>query len=371
MIYLDHAATTPICEEALHAMEDCMKNAWHNPSAAYGAAGNARRRLRIARQTVAKTLGAQTNEIIFTSGGTESNNLALSIARGKHAVIFASEHASVLEAARRIGCRTTIIYPDGDCRAAQDKVMAAVREDTALISVQLANNETGAIQPAAEIGAVARRMRVPFHCDAVQAFGHISVNVRELNVDLLSLSAHKFYGPRGAGALYARQGTLSAPIIAGGGQEFGMRAGTENLPAICGMAAAAEMMTADMEQRAEREAALMAEFSRKLRSLIPECTPLCEDVPRLPGVQAFLLPGLSAERAIAELDLKGIMISGGAACASRDEAASHVYRAMGLSEEMAKCVVRISIGRTTRMDELDSAASALKETYRRHAEPLR
>lgn len=364
MIYLDYAATTPIDKRAIASMESCMLDAWQNPSAAYASAGNARRRLRLARRSIAAMLDAQPNEIVFTSGGTESNNLALSIARGKHAVISAVEHASVLQAAKSMDCDITFIPPDRACRVRPEAVEAAIRADTALISVQFANNETGALQPVGEIGEIARQRRIPFHCDAVQAFGHVPVNVRENKIDLLSVSAHKFYGPRGAGALYVRQGIIPPPIISGGGQEFGLRAGTENVPAICGMAAAAELAREDMAARAECEDLLMDFFAREICARIPECAALCGDAARLPGVRAFLLPGLPSERAIAELDVRGIQVSGGAACASRGDGVSHVYRAMGLSEEQARCVIRISIGRGIGREDMARAADAISQVYR-------
>ncbi|MDO4740877.1 MAG: cysteine desulfurase family protein [Eubacteriales bacterium] len=365
MLYLDHAATTPPDERVLNAMAKCMREHWHNPSAAYSAAGSARKVLREARGTLAGMLRASPGEIAFTSCGTESNALALQLARGRHAVVCAAEHASVLHAARAVCAEVSIVPVDAQGRVSPEDVLRAVRDNTALISVQYANNETGVIQPVREIGAIARRLRVPLHCDAVQAFGHVPIDVRAENIDLLSLSAHKFYGPRGAGALYLRQGIRPQPLLTGGGQENGLRSGTENIAAICGMAEAARLAQEDMAERAQREARLMRPFGAALRSRVPSCIELCGASPRLPGVRAYLLPGLEATQAIADMDLVGIQISGGAACAAHSADASHVYLALGLSPQQARCVVRISIGRATREEELLRAAQELARIYHR------
>ncbi len=366
MIYLDHAATTPPDERVTEAMDRCMRDIWQNPSAAYAAAGGARRALRQARQRVADMLNAAPEEIVFTSGGTEANNQALLAARGGHAVISAIEHASVLNAARALCREVSLVAPGADGVVDPEAVERAVRPDTKLISVHFANNETGALQPVAAIGALARKRRIPFHCDAVQAFGHVPVDVAALNIDLLSLSAHKLYGPRGAGALYARRG-MALPLLRGGGQELGLRAGTENVPAICGLGVAAGLARDDMDARATRERALLSAFAGDLKRRIPGCRPLCEGAPRLPGLMAVLLPGLPSERAVAGLDLRGIQVSGGAACASRERAVSHVYRALGLSEADAACVLRVSIGRHTTENDLRAAAEAIEEIYRQVA----
>ena len=362
MIYLDHAATTRPDERALEAMERCARLAWANPSAAYAQAGEARKELRLARQSLADMLNAAPQEIIFTSGGTEANNQALLLARDGHAVVSAIEHASVLRAAAR--CReVTLVSPEADGVVRPEAVARALRPDTALISLQLANNETGALQPVAEVGALARERGIPLHCDAVQAVGHVPVDFRALKVDLLTLSAHKLYGPRGVGALVAREGVEPPSLLCGGGQELGRRAGTENLPAICGLRAAAELARADLRERADRERALLAGFLADLTRRVPGCRPLAEGAERLPGLVAVLMPGLTSEAAIARLDLMGIQVSGGAACAAREAAPSHVYRAMGLSECEAARVLRVSIGRHTTEGELRAAAQAMARVY--------
>ena len=363
MIYLDWAATAPTDPRVVEAMVRCMESCWQNPSAAYSAAGAARRALRKARKAVAELLNAAPQEVIFTSGATEANNQALALARGGHAVISAIEHSSVLNAARAMCREATLVPPDADGRVSPGAVEAALRPDTRLISVQLANNETGVLQPAAEIGRLARARRVPFHCDAAQAFGHIPVDVAALNVDLLSLSGHKLCGPRGVGALYVRQGTPLPPLIYGGAQELGLRAGTENLPAIVGLGVAAELAGAEMESLQARERALLAAFVDDLKRRVPACRVLGENAERLPGIVAVLLPGLPSEKAIAKLDLMGIQVSGGAACAARDAAPSHVCRAMGLSDADVACVLRVSIGPSTTKDNLRRAAEGIEEIY--------
>ena len=364
MIYLDHAATTKPDDRVIEAVAECMLKRWANPSLPCAAAGEARRELRLARRAVAGLLNARPEEIIFTSGGSEANSQAMTLAAGGHAVVSAVEHASVLNAARHWAGEVTPVMPDADGMVTPEAVAAVIRPDTRLISVQLVNNETGVIQPVAGIGRVARARRIPFHCDAVQAFGQIPIDVAVMGIDLLSLSAHKLYGPRGVGALYARRGIGLNPLIDGGGQEFGLRSGTENVPGVCGLRVAAELARADMAERGRRERALVEGFMAELRAQIPGCRPLCLGAERAPGILAVLLPGMDSERMIAALDLRGVAVSGGAACATRERAPSRVYRALGLSERDAGCVIRVSVGRHTTAEELSLAARAMGEAYR-------
>lgn len=361
MIYLDHAATTRPDEKVIAAVSRCMAEVWANPSSPCAIADAARRELRLARQAVAGLLNAKPQEIVFTSGGSEANSQALMLAAGGHAVVSAVEHASVLNAARRWAKDVTLIMPDEDGVVRAEAVAAALRPDTRIISVQLVNNETGVVQPAAEIGRLARARRVPFHCDAVQAVGQIPIDVEAMNIDLLSLSAHKLYGPRGVGALFARQGIALSPLIDGGGQEFGLRSGTENVPGVCGLRIACALAAADMDERARRERALTARLVVKMQKEIPGCRPLCAGANRAPGIVAVLLPGIDSERMVAALDLRGIVASGGAACASRKREPSRVYRAIGLSERDARCVLRLSVGRFSSVEEIDAAVEGVKE----------
>ena len=355
-IYLDHAATTPVDERVIDAITRCMRENFYNPSAAYSAAGQSRKAQRLARNAVSRMLGCDQNEIYFTSGGTESNNWAMQLARGGHAVVSAIEHASVLESAKNSAGSVTLVAPDADGVIRPEAVEAAIRPDTALVSVQWANNETGVIQPVHEIAKAAHACGAAFHTDAVQAFGHVPVDVQ--GIDLLSLSAHKFYGPRGAGCLYVRPGLSIAPLMHGGGQENGLRSGTENTPAICGLGKAAELAEQDMAERSERERRLMNLFLHELS--LPGAKVLGEHADRLPGVMALFLPGYESESIIAKMDLKGIQLSGGAACAAGSGEPSHVYRAMGLSDRDARCVIRISVGRGNTPEEIVAAAQALK-----------
>lgn len=368
LIYLDYAATAPTHPRAIEAMTAAMRESWANPGASYAAAGAARRVLNGARRTVAAMLGAEPQEVLFTSGGTEGNNHALTLAAGGHAVVGALEHASVLRAAERHARSTALVLPDEHGRILPQAVARALRPDTRLISVQYANNETGVINPVAEIGALARERGIPLHCDAVQGFGRVPLDVRALKVDLLTLSAHKLGGPRGVGALYVRQGVPLAPLLAGGGQEFGLRSGTENVAGAAGLGAVCALAAEAMADEGPREAALMEGFIARVRRKIPGARVLGAGAPRLPGIAALYLPGLTSERAVAELDLLGVAASGGAACASQSREPSHVYRAMGLSDRDARCVLRVSIGSGTTADQMERAAEALKKIYKKCAE---
>lgn len=363
MIYLDYAATTPAHERVIGAVCRCMRENFMNPSAAYSAAGLAKKAQRMARNAVAELMQADGESVFFTSGGTESNAWAAQLCVGKHAVVSAIEHASVWENVKHAASAVTLVQPDENGVVQPEAVAQALRPDTALLSVQWANNETGVIQPVGEISAIAKKARVPFHVDAVQAFGHIPVDASLC--DLMSVSAHKLYGPRGVGALYVKPGVSLPALIRGGSQESSLRAGTENTPAICGFGAAAQLAMADMDQRERDEREQLAFFVETLR--IPGLRILGETADRLPGVTALLLPGMESEKVIAQMDLRGVCLSGGAACHAQSHQPSHVYRAMGLSEREAKCVIRVSIGRGITKEALAHAAQALNEVYARES----
>ncbi|MBR5224731.1 MAG: cysteine desulfurase [Clostridia bacterium] len=355
-IYLDHAATTFPEEAVIGAMAQCMRETPFNASGAYSAAGDARRIHRLCRRQLAGMLSCDIAEIVFTSGGTEANNQVLRSFAGAHVVLSAIEHHSVLEAAKAAGCSITLVSPDASGFVSPESISRALRPETRLICLMAANNETGVIQPVAEVYEIARSRRIHLHVDAVQAFGHIPMSSRIC--DSMAVSAHKLYGPRGAGALFVRAGAKIAPLLLGGGQEGGLRAGTENTPAICGFHTAAQMADADMQLRTEQERALLDAFVLRMQK--SGLILLGQERNRLPGVLALRLPGMSAEQMIAALDLRGILISGGAACAVHSGKPSHVYTAMGLSDEEAAQVVRISIGRHTTAGQLDKAASAME-----------
>lgn len=356
-IYLDHAATTIPDDAVIEAMASCMRSVPFNASAAYGAAGDARRVHRQARRHIASMLACPPEDLFFTSGGTEGNNWVIRAFSGCEIVVSAIEHSSILEPANTAGCRVVKVYPDDTGLVSPEAVAAAITPNTKLVCLQAANNETGVIQPIQEVYALCRSKRIHLHVDAVQAFGHIPVSAAFC--DSMSLSAHKLYGPRGVGALYIRSCCSLSPFLLGGGQESGMRAGTENTPAICGFGAAVRLASEDLKPRMERERELLTEFVARLKNACPDITLLGETRKRLPGVAAILLPGISAEAAIAALDLRGVMVSGGAACASRSGKPSHVYTAMGLSSKEAACVIRVSIGRHTTAEDLSYAAEAL------------
>ena len=356
VIYLDHAATTPPDEAVVTAVSDCMRAAPYNASAAYSAAGQARKVHRLCRAQLASMLACDSQEIVFTSGGTEANNWAVRAFAGSHMVVSEIEHHSILETAHALASSVTLVPPDSTGYISPEAIAAAIRPETRLICLQAANNETGVIQPVREAHVIAKTRGVHLHVDAVAAFGHIPLNAH--CCDSMSLCAHKFYGPRGVGALFIRNSASVPPLLLGGGQERGLRAGTENTPAIAGMHVAAQLADADMDDRARRECALLDAFVSELESC--GVTRLGEGRSRLPGTAALLLPGISAEQTIASLDMQGVLVSGGAACGSRSGKPSHVYTAMGLGETEAARVIRVSIGRHTTAEQLAFAAQAIQ-----------
>ncbi len=369
-INMDHAATTPPEPAVIDAVCRCMADCNANPSAAYSDAGASRKVIREAKQAVSALLSCTPQEIHFTSGGTEANNWALFQAAGKHVVVSAMEHKSVLLAAAHFGCTVTQVLPDANGIVTPEAVQAALRPDTAMISVMLANNETGVIQPVKEIGLLANSRGIPFHCDAVQATGHIPVDVNACHIDYLSASAHKLYGPRGVGLLYVRNGLSPAPLLAGGGQEQGLRAGTENVPGICGFGVAATLAAEDLSVRASREAALRDLLVQRVLRAVPEAREVCGASERLPGIAALILPAVQSEAVIAAMDLAGICLSGGAACASHDGKPSHVLLSLGFSADEARRFVRISLGRHTTEEEILRTADTLIETLQATAPQL-
>lgn len=362
-VYLDHAATTACDEAVISAMTACMRMQPYNASAAYSAAGDSRRVHRFARRRIAGMLACPPEDIYFTSGGTEANNWIVRAFSGSSMVVSAIEHHSILETARAVGSRVSMAYPDASGFVSPEAIERALTPDTKLLCLQWANNETGVIQPIREVYALTKSRGIHLHVDAVQAFGHVPVDAG--CCDSMSLSAHKLYGPRGVGALYCR--VPIPPLLTGGTQESGMRAGTENTPAICGFEVAAQMASEDLQLRTERESLLLDAFSARLKENIPGLLRLGEGRERLPGVMALLLPGISAEQAIAALDLRGVLVSGGAACASSAGKPSHVYTAMGLSEEEAARVIRVSIGRHTTGEQLAYAAEMIEAIIPRQA----
>lgn len=361
-IYADNAATTKISQTAMKAMISAMENSYGNPSSIHQIGMAANDALQTAREQIARCLGCMPKEIFFTSGGTESDNQAIVSAamlgakqNKRHIISTAFEHHAVLHTLRRLkeqGFEIQLldVGAEGNITAAQ--VEDAIRPDTCLVTVMFANNEIGSVLPIAEIGEVCRAHGVLFHTDAVQAAGHIPVNVKKQNIDMLSLSAHKFHGPRGIGALYVKRGIELTSLMGGGGQERGKRPGTENLPAIMGMAAALKEECTLMEQN---EAKVIAMRDRLIQGLsqIPYSILNGSREKRLPGNVNFCFEGVSGESLLLLLDSRGICASSGSACASGALDPSHVLLSLGLAPEIAQGSLRISLDISNTEEEID------------------
>ena len=369
-IYLDHAATTAVSPEVLREMLPFMTECFGNAASIHGTGREAHRALDRARKQVAAVLGAQPQEVYFTSGGSESDNWAVkgvawaARGRGKHVITSAVEHHAVLNACawlEGMGFEVTRLPVDALGRVDPDSVARALRPDTVLISVMTANNEIGTLQPIREIGEIARSRGVPFHTDAVQAAGHIPVNVEELQVDLLSLSAHKFHGPKGVGVLYVRRGTKLDSLIHGGAQERGLRAGTPNVPGAVGLAKALELASASLPESADRVRALRDQLIREIRARIPDAVLNGDPERRLPGNVHFSFPGVDGEALLLRLDLAGIACSGGSACTSGAQEPSHVLAAIGQAPELAKGGLRMTLGEENTPEEIKEVLRVLPE----------
>ena len=382
VIYLDHAATTPVDPGVLEAMGPYFSERYGNPSSIYQLGQESRAAIDHARLAAARVLGCDVSEIIFTSGATESDNLALRGAAwaarltpsgngaAPHIVTTAIEHHAVLHTAyalERQGFSATYIPPDSRGIVDPDAIALAVREDTCLISVIHANNESGAIQPIREIATIARDRGIPVHTDAVQAAGSLPLRVDDLGVDLLSLSAHKFYGPKGIGLLYVRRGTLIDFQQAGGGQEQGRRGGTENVPGMVGLGVALEQADAWRETYAEHCRGLRNRLLAGLLAAIPDAIvngPLDSSL-RLPNNVNVSIPGVQGETLLLSLDVLGIAASAGSACTTGNTEPSHVLRAMGLSDEVCRSSLRFTVGRSNTEEQIDAAVDALVESVGR------
>lgn len=368
-IYLDHAATTPLRAEARAAMEPFLVENYANPSSIYRLAQSARAAIDRARDTIAECLGTHPAEIVFTSGGTESNNAAIKGAafarrdEGQHIVTTALEHHAVLEPVEELrqhfGFEVTVVPVGSSGIVDPHAVRDALRPDTVLLSVMWANNEIGTIQPVEEIAAHARSRGVTIHVDAVQAAGAIPIDLRAVPVDLLSISAHKFYGPKGVGALYIRRGTPWWPLILGGGQERERRSGTENVAGIVGMAAALEPVCAERESTNARLSALRDFLLDTIPARIPGTHINGSRSQRLPNNANLSFEGVNGESLLVGLDLAGIMASSGSACASGSLEPSHVLRATGLSHDLAQASLRFTVGRESTREELERAVDVL------------
>ena len=381
MIYADNAATTKTSAAAQQAMLDAMEHFWGNPSSLHSPGQQAKEALQSARETVARAIGAQPREIYFTSGGSEADNQAIVSAakmgarRGKkHLITTAIEHHAVLHTMDQLakeGFEVTLIPVDESGIVKVSDVAAAIREDTALVSVMFANNEIGTIQPVAEIGALCREKNVPFHVDAVQAVGHLPIDVNAQNIDMLSLSGHKFHGPRGVGALYVRRGTPLLTFIHGGAQESGRRAGTENLPAILGMTAALDDSIAHMAENNAHAAKLRDALIDGL-SKIPHSALNGDREHRLSGNVNFCFEGIEGESLLLLLDDKGIAASSGSACTSGSLDPSHVLLAIGRPHEVAHGSLRLTLDQDNTMEDVKAIVKATTEVvnYLRDMSPV-
>lgn len=365
LIYFDHNATTPLDPEVRAEMEACHGRTFGNPSSIHSAGQEARRVIDRARIHVARLIGAQPAEIVFTSGGTEANNLAIfgtvAAAKPERRQVFSTaiEHQSVLNPCRHLeqaGHPLTLLTVDHGGRLDPGVAAAALRGSTAIVSVMLANNDTGVIQPVAEVTAAARNLGVIAHTDAVQAVGKIPVNVKALGVDLLSFSAHKLHGPKGAGALYIRKGTRLSPLAYGGHQEQGLRPGTENVPAIVGFGKACELASSRLEEDSARLSTLRSAFETAILERVSSAIVNGRGAPRLPNTSNISFDGLDGQLLAINLDLLGLAVSTGAACSTGDSEPSHVLLAMGRSPDQARSSVRFSIDRGTSADEVRRAA---------------
>jgi cysteine desulfurase len=372
-IYLDHSATTPVDERVIEAMLVCFRTHFGNASSVHLFGQEARHAVDEARRSTAELLGAETQEIVFTSGGTESNNWALwGVLRGGYRpgnriITIGIEHPAVLntcKAMKSAGAEITIVPVDASGRVDPAAIEDAVTDDTILISVMHANNETGVIQPIEKIGEIARRRGVLLHTDAVQSVGKIPVKVNELGVDLLSLSAHKFHGPKGIGALYIRKGVRVAPLLTGGSQERKRRAGTENVPAIAGLGVAARLAGERLPEMRTRIAGLRDRFEKQALTLIPGGRVNGQE-PRLPNVTSISFERLEGEAAAIALDLEGVAVSTGSACSSGSVDPSHVLVAMGLRPEVVQGSLRFSLGHSTTGEEIDRALLIFEKVVER------
>ena len=380
-IYADNAATTAVSQAAISAMLPYFDKVYGNPSSLYEAGQQAKTALEDARARIANVLGCSFKEIYFTSGGSEADNQAIiSAARigqrkgKKHIVSTTFEHHAVLHTLKKLekeGFEVTLLDVHSNGLVTPKQVAEAIREDTCLVTIMYANNEIGTIQPIPEIGAVCKEKGILFHTDAVQAAGHLSINVKEQNIDMLSLSAHKFHGPKGTGVLYARKGIPLTNIIEGGAQERGKRAGTENVPAIMGMAAALEEAVAHMDETSEKLAAHRDRLIRGLQK-IPYAELNGDALHRLPSNVNFCFEGIEGESLLLLLDDKGICASSGSACTSGSLDPSHVLLAIGRPHEVAHGSLRLSLGEDITEEQVDYIIQSVAEVveYLRNMSPF-
>ena len=362
-IYLDYNATAPIKPEVVTAVSETMMLAG-NPSSVHGFGRDVRKRIEDAREQIAALIGCSPPELVFTAGGTEANNTALSGAGRRVLIVSAIEHPAVLRTAEAVAEEHIVLPVDGEGlldMASLDKALAAHGPE-ALVSIMLANNETGVIQPVAEIAARATAAGALVHCDAVQAPGRIPVSFAGLGVDMMSIAAHKFAGPKGIGALVVRSGLEIAPLIHGGGQERGLRGGTENAAGIVGFGTAAQLAQGDLA-RAGEIAALRDRLEARLRETEPDVVIFSEGAARLPNTSCLTMPGVQSETQVMGLDLAGVAVSAGSACSSGKVEPSHVLRALGAADAVGGCAIRVSMGWATTEEETERFLGTWRALY--------
>lgn len=372
IIYVDNAATTPMSETVLEVMLPFLKEQYGNPSSLHKVGQGVRSALEEARNKVMTLIGAENpKEITFTSGGTEADNLAvkgfMARSKKKHLITSTIEHPALLDTCKYLeknGCTVTYLPVDKDGLVSLEDLKAAVTEETALVSIMMANNEVGTVQPIAEIGAFCREKKIIFHTDAVQAVGHIPVDVKALNVDMLSFSAHKINGPKGAGVLYVRTGVLMTPVIHGGGQEKNRRSGTENVANIVGTAKALEEAVEHLESRMEHGKKLRNRLVEGITRL-PYTHYTGHPQHRLPGTASFVFEAIEGEGLLLLLDMQGICCSTGSACATGSLEPSHVLMAIGLPHEIAHGSLRITFGHQNTEEEVDYLIEKISEAVHR------
>ncbi|MCK4385788.1 MAG: cysteine desulfurase NifS [candidate division Zixibacteria bacterium] len=373
-VYLDHNATTPVHPEVLEAMLPYFKDKFGNPSSIHGFGREVKVALEESREKVAKLINAGPSEIYFTSGGTESDNLAVkgtafaNRKKGKHIITSEIEHHAILESCKSLekeGFEVTYLPVDGQGLIDPDDLGKAMRKDTILVSLMYANNEVGIIEPLEELSKITKENGVYFHTDAVQAMGKVPVDVQKLNVDMLSVSGHKIYGPKGVGAIYIRKGTRITSLSHGGSHERSRRAGTENVPGIVGLAKAVEIAYRDIEEQSKHLKKMSEAFYKKLTQAIPDVFLNGDLEKRIPNTLNLSFKAVEGESIILSLDLKGVAVSTGSACASGSLEPSHVLSAMGISPELAQSAIRFSFGRENTTDDVEYVVEILPEIVSR------
>ncbi len=370
MIYLDNAATTPIAPEVIEAMLPFYERRYGNPSALYDLGQKSHDAIEESRQIIAQSIGAQPEEIYFTAGGSESDNWALKctaesmVMRGRHIITTKIEHHAILRTCGYLeqnGYEITYLPVNDKGTVSLEQVRRAIRPDTILISVMMANNEIGTIEPIAGIGMLARRYGICFHTDAVQAYGHIPIDVNRMNIDMMSASAHKFNGPKGTGFLYVRKKKRIPPFIHGGGQESGVRAGTENVPGIVGMGKAAAMAMESLKERMEIETRMRDYLIYSVLKQVPKVRLNGEWNNRLPNNVDFCFDELEGGNLLVMLDMDGICASAGSACSSGEHEPSHVLTAIGVPPEIARGALRLTLNEKITAEQIDYVTACIKK----------